>query len=43
MTDIILHHYDMSPLFGKSSGPGLASRALPGHPSSFPSSCRNLI
>ena len=37
MTDIILHHYDTSP-YAEKVGPGLASRALPGRRSSFPSS-----
>ncbi len=42
MTRIILHHYDTSP-YAEKFGPGLASRALPGPRSSFPSSCRNRI
>jgi len=38
MTDIILHHYDTSPMRRKFE-PGLASRAFPGHRSNFPRSC----
>ncbi len=40
MTDIILHHYDISP-YSRKFGPGLASRALPGHRSLPGPSCRN--